>query len=478
MKKAILIAAFGTTHMDTAEKTIFKMVEDVQEKYPDIPVYLGYTSKMVVKALGGRVMNVEGAFVKMRRDGVSDVRVCSLHLIKGYEYEKLLRTADMYSDKFNSIKVSCPLLAQKSDRERTAAVMMKYFCGEDGRYTILMGHGTEHKADFVYGDMNDIFEKNNACIRTASVEGQIKAADVLEIAKSSGARSVILTPLMLTAGEHAKNDMAGEWKDIFESNGFETECVIKGLGEYGEIREIYLEHLDKIMAASGVFYGVGVGPGDPELLTVKAIRAIRECPVIAVPVTNGRNTMALDIAASVSDLSQKEILELDFPMTRDSKKTEQNHEAIAGIIEKYLDEGKDVAMLNIGDPSLYSTYSYIRDKLCKRGRAAETIAGVPSFCACAAAAGVNLTSKKKPLVILPAAYGGYEEYLDMDASFVIMKPSVRNNDTEKVLEKKGLGECSVTVKNCGLENELVTYGIPAEDEEKSYFTTIMINKDR
>ena len=109
----------------------------------------------------------------------------------------------------------------------------------------------------------------------------------------------------------------------------------------------------------GTFYGVGVGPGDPELLTLKAIRAMEHCPVIAAPETRGEKTLALDIARGAVDLSQKTILTLEFLMTRDKQKLEESHRAQARAVMEYLDQGQDVAMLNLGDVSIYSTFSYL-----------------------------------------------------------------------------------------------------------------------
>ncbi len=109
----------------------------------------------------------------------------------------------------------------------------------------------------------------------------------------------------------------------------------------------------------GIFYGVGVGPGDPELLTVKALRTIERCPVIAAPETRGEKTLALDIARQAVNLEGKTILPLQFLMTRDKQALDQSHRQQAQKIIAYLEQGVDVAMLNLGDVSIYSTFSYI-----------------------------------------------------------------------------------------------------------------------
>ena len=113
----------------------------------------------------------------------------------------------------------------------------------------------------------------------------------------------------------------------------------------------------------GVFWGVSVGPGDPELLTLAAQKAILRCPVLAVPRTKGEHMLALSIAQGAADLSDKEILPLDFLMTTDPKALTENHRHLAGLVAQKLDQGLDVAMLNLGDASIYATFSYLMELL-------------------------------------------------------------------------------------------------------------------
>lgn len=153
----------------------------------------------------------------------------------------------------------------------------------------------------------------------------------------------------------------------------------------------------------GVFYGVGVGPGDPELMTLKAVRVLRDCPVIAAPRTRDGAMLALDIAAQAVDLKEKMILPLFFPMERDAQRLETAHRAAAEAVESCLEQGKDVAMLNLGDVSIYATYSYLMELLSEKGYETRMIPGVPSFCAVAARLGVSLTSMNAPCISCPRA---------------------------------------------------------------------------
>ena len=140
------------------------------------------------------------------------------------------------------------------------------------------------------------------------------------------------------------------------------------MGEYPEIRSLYIRHLQKLEEKNtGVLYGVSVGPGDPELITLKAVRLIKECPVLAVPRTRGENTLALSIVMQTADIRGKEIVYTDFPMTRDKEILAKNYERIAELLAEYLEQGKNVAMLTIGDISIYSTFSYVGERAAQAG---------------------------------------------------------------------------------------------------------------
>ena len=135
----------------------------------------------------------------------------------------------------------------------------------------------------------------------------------------------------------------------------------------------------------GTLYGVGIGPGDPELITFKAARIIQQCPILAVPQTGDSRRVALSIASqAIADLEQKEILSLPFPMTKNQEELDRNRDRIAGLITAKLLAGHDIAFLTLGDPTVYSTYWYIHQRILAQNLSAEMIPGVPSFCAVAA----------------------------------------------------------------------------------------------
>ena len=134
----------------------------------------------------------------------------------------------------------------------------------------------------------------------------------------------------------------------------------------------------------GVFYGVGVGPGDPELMTPKAVRVLERCPVIAAPRTKSGEMLALDIASAAVALGEKTVVPLYFSMEREKAVQHAAHLAAAEAVRAHLDEGRDVAMLNLGDVSIYATYSYLMEILKDQGYETVMVPGVPSFCAVAA----------------------------------------------------------------------------------------------
>lgn len=147
---------------------------------------------------------------------------------------------------------------------------------------------------------------------------------------------------------------------------------------------------------AGILYSIGVGPGDPELLTRKAERLIRSCPVLAAP--GGRDSTSFRIAVqAIPEITEKPCLSLHLPMTRDQQVLKESHRVAAEQVAETLKSGQDVALLTLGDPSIYSTCTYIQNQIQAMGFSYQMVAGVPSFCAAAAALGESLTEADKPL---------------------------------------------------------------------------------
>lgn len=228
-------------------------------------------------------------------------------------------------------------------------------------------------------------------------------------------------------------------------------------------------------AGKGVFYAVGLGPGDPELITRKAARILKQCPVIAAPRTHGAGMTALSIARQAADLEDKMILPLSFPMERDEEKRRANYERAARDVETYLAAGRDVALLNLGDVSIYATGGYLVDILSARGYETEMVPGVPSFCAAAARLGISLTTRDSPLHILPAGGVPLEEALDLPGTRVLMKAGRRLPEVVSALEQRCLLERAVLVENCGLPGERICTDL-SQGTDFGYFTTVIVKE--
>lgn len=234
-------------------------------------------------------------------------------------------------------------------------------------------------------------------------------------------------------------------------------------------------------AGKGAFYAVGVGPGDPELLTLKAVRLLEACPVVAAPRTAGGRMVALDIARQAVDLRGKEILPLDFSMSPDPVKRAAAQQAAAGLVRRKLEAGLDVAMVNIGDVSLYATCSYLMEQLEAEGFATARAAGVPSFCAAAARLNISLTGIDTPLHIYPAA-----EEEDLAAALrqpgtkILMKSARRLPAVLAVLKEQGLAGRSALVANCGLPGELALPRLDGPEGDAAldagYFVTVIVKE--
>ena len=229
----------------------------------------------------------------------------------------------------------------------------------------------------------------------------------------------------------------------------------------------------------GTFYGVSVGPGDPELMTLQAVRLIRQCPVLAAPQTASGQMLALDIARSAlgEALDGKTIVPLYFAMSRDPAALAASHEKAAAAVRQYLDAGQDVAMLNIGDVSIYATFGYLQRLLEAEGYPTAMAAGVPSFCAAAARLNVPLTGGMDvPLTIAPGSWAG--RVLDTPGTKVLMKTGRQLPALLAALEQAGRLENSALVCNCGLPDEQVCPDLSRGQPQvqPGYFTTVLVKE--
>ena len=181
----------------------------------------------------------------------------------------------------------------------------------------------------------------------------------------------------------------------------------------------------------GILYGVGVGPGDPRLMTFLAADTIKKCEVLAVPARTREQAVSYQIARGLlPELDQKACLSLAVPMTKDRTVLNAAYEQAADLVEEQLKAGKDVACLTLGDPTIYSTYIYLHRIIKARGYETQIISGVPSFCAASARLGDSLADRSEQLHIIPSAYG-VEEALALPGTKVLMKAASKMDAVKK-----------------------------------------------
>lgn len=236
----------------------------------------------------------------------------------------------------------------------------------------------------------------------------------------------------------------------------------------------------------GTFYGIGVGPGDPELITVKAFKIIKSCPVIAAPRTGNGDMVALDIVWRTGILSEsaesaeefdKKILAMDFTMDKDPAKRKENYRKNAEAAARYLDNGQDVAMVTLGDVSLYSTVHYIADELISRGYEIIMVPGVPSFSAAAASLAIPLAEMDAPVHIIPSVRNNSDDYLDLPGTKVLMKAGRHLHRTLDELDRRGLLDVTSLAVNCGMDDEILIKKLGDDEplpDKTGYFTTVIV----
>lgn len=224
--------------------------------------------------------------------------------------------------------------------------------------------------------------------------------------------------------------------------------------------------------SNGILYGIGMGPGDPELITYKAVKRIGACDIIAVPCKDKKDSVAYKIAQdAVENLNEKEIVELDMPMTKDPEVIEGKHRECAGKVMEYLRAGKDVAFLTLGDPTIYSTHLYINRMVEEAGFETKLISGVPSFCAVAARLNQGLVEKEEMLHLIPASYP-VADALKLSGTKVLMKAGKKIPQIKEELKK---ADCSVVmIENCGMENEKIFRGVEEIPDDAGYFSLMIV----
>ena len=221
----------------------------------------------------------------------------------------------------------------------------------------------------------------------------------------------------------------------------------------------------------GIAYGVGVGPGDPELMTLKACRLIRENRVIAVPGKEPKEAVAYKIAVqAVPELEDKELVAIEMPMVMNREKQLEAHRAGARQIAEYLDQGENVVYLTLGDSTVYCTFTYLQTILEAEGYRTELVNGIPSFCAAAARLNIPLMEWNEQLHVIPAAHKT-DVKLDQPGQYVLMKSASHMKEIKERLKESG--RSVQVVENCSMPDEKIYRGVDEIPDDAGYFSLII-----
>ena len=227
----------------------------------------------------------------------------------------------------------------------------------------------------------------------------------------------------------------------------------------------------------GKLYGIGVGPGDTELLTIKASKILKIVGVICSPRSaESKPSIALSIIKPILNEreGEYEIIDPLFPMIEDKKELNTYWDHAAELIIPKLEEGKDVAFITLGDPTIFSTFSYVAKRISKAGFVIEIVPGITSFTGCAAAAGISLVEKDEILVIVPKIDDRLEKIMDHGDTFVIMKTSRHSDALEDIVNGDEREKTVISVQNCSMPDENVFNGF---SKDKKYLSTTIVKLD-
>ena len=252
-KKAILAVSFGTSYQDTLERTIGAIERQIAAAFPDRSLIRAFTSGMICRKLrerdGIEVPSPAQALEQLLGEGVTDVVIQPTHVINGAEYDKLMAQAAPYRDKFARLAVGKPLLTSVEDYEAVAQAILAQLPGQRADTAhVFMGHGTEHYVNPSYTQLEYLFhDMGRKDIVIGTVEGYPGLEQVLRrLSERPEVRKAALHPLMVVAGDHARNDLAGEepdsWKNALEHAGYGVACDLRGLGEFPGIQQLFAGH--------------------------------------------------------------------------------------------------------------------------------------------------------------------------------------------------------------------------------------------
>jgi sirohydrochlorin cobaltochelatase len=249
-RKAVVVASFGTTHADALAEGIAPCEDAVRRAFPDRVLRRAFTSAGVARKLrerdGVTVDTPAGAARRLFDEGCSDLLVLPLVVIPGEEFhEKIVKPLLPLRGLFGRFALAAPLLSSTEDCRNVLAALRPFVPRDGG--LLLMGHGSDHPANAAYGFLQTLAENEGMPVYVATVEGYPELTHAVRRIRKDGIRKISLMPLMIVAGDHAKNDMAGDgedsWKNALVREGFDVTVLLRGIGGLEEIRNIFIRHL-------------------------------------------------------------------------------------------------------------------------------------------------------------------------------------------------------------------------------------------
>ena len=260
MKKAILVVSFGTIYLDTLEKTIEKAERQIRDKFSEYDIYRAFTSHMIIKKLKEKyeifVDTPEEMLEKLYEDGYEEVIMQPLHMIPGEEFIYINKIAELFKEKFEVLKVGRPIFyyqgIEELPQDYSLFIEATKELYEENSAVVLMGHGTAHPANSVYGCLQAVFEDEGyENVFVTTVEGYPNFENVIRRLKRKNISEVTIAPLMVVAGDHARNDMASDDEDslksMLEAEGIKVDVHLKGLGENEKFNELYINRIDDLI---------------------------------------------------------------------------------------------------------------------------------------------------------------------------------------------------------------------------------------
>ena len=253
-EKELLVVSFGTSFNDSRRLTIGAIENALEEAYPEYSVRRAFTSNIIIEHVQKRdgvlIDDLNAGLQRAVDNGVKELVIQPTHLMNGIEYNELTEAVAQYSDAFESVKIGAPLLTSDEDFKNVEQALVDWTSEyDDGKTAIVfMGHGTEADSNAVYAKMQELFTKDGyENYYVGTVEATPSLDDVLALVEAGDYERVILEPMMVVAGDHANNDMAGDeddsWKSAFEAKGYKVECLLRGLGENEAIQQMYVAHV-------------------------------------------------------------------------------------------------------------------------------------------------------------------------------------------------------------------------------------------